>query len=74
VAYLALAPKDRTSGDAYFAALDDVKAQGNLAIPLNLRNAPTKLMKELGYGKGYEMYSTDDLLPEALKGRKYYKK
>jgi len=74
VAYMALAPKDRTSGDAYFAALDDVKAQGNLAIPLNLRNAPTKLMKELGYGKGYEMYSTDDLLPEALKGRKYYKK
>ncbi len=68
VAYLALAPKDRTSGDAYFAALEDVKAQGNLAIPLNLRNAPTKLMKELGYGKGYEMYSTDDLLPEALKG------
>ncbi|MBI1279128.1 MAG: AAA family ATPase [Anaerolineaceae bacterium] len=74
VAYLALAPKDRTSGDAYFAALEDVKAQGNLPIPLNLRNAPTKLMKDLGYGKGYEMYSTDDLLPEALKGRKYYKK
>ncbi len=74
VAYMAMAPKDRTSGDAYFAALDDVKGQGNLPIPLNLRNAPTKLMKELGYGKGYEMYSTDDLLPEALKGRKYYKK
>jgi putative ATPase len=74
VAYLALAPKDRTAGDAYFAALDDVKEKGNLAIPLNLRNAPTKLMKELGYGKDYEMYSTDDLLPEALKGRKYYKK
>jgi putative ATPase len=74
VAYMALAPKDRTSGDAYFAALEDVKGQGNLPIPLNLRNAPTKLMKELGYGKGYDMYSTDDLLPEALKGRKYYKK
>ncbi len=73
-AYMAMAPKDRTSGDAYFAALEDVKGQGNLPIPLNLRNAPTKLMKELGYGKGYEMYSTDDLLPEALKGRKYYKK
>ncbi|MEZ4667966.1 MAG: replication-associated recombination protein A [Anaerolineae bacterium] len=73
-AYMALSPKDRTAGDAYFAALDDVKAQGNLSIPLNLRNAPTKLMKELGYGKGYEMYSTDDLLPEELKGRKYYKK
>ncbi len=74
VAYMALAPKDRTAGDAYFAALEDVKAQGNVPIPLNLRNAPTKLMKELGYGKGYEMYSTDDLLPDALKGKKYYKK
>lgn len=73
-AYMALAPKDRTAGDAYFAALDDVKGRGNLPIPFNLRNAPTKLMKELGYGKGYEMYSTDDLLPEELKGRKYYKK
>lgn len=73
-AYMAMAPKDRTSGDAFFAALEDVKAHGNLPIPLNLRNAPTKLMKELGYGKGYEMYPTDDLLPEALKGRKYYKK
>jgi len=73
-AYMALAPKDRMSGDAYFAALEDVKQHGNLPIPMQLRNAPTKLMKELGYGKGYEMYSTDDLLPEGLKGRKYYKK
>lgn len=72
--YMALAPKDRSAGDAYFTALDDVRQHGNLSIPLNLRNAPTKLMKELGYGKGYEMYTTDDLLPETLKGRKYYKK
>lgn len=72
--YMALAPKDRTAGDAYFAALEDVKQEGNLPIPMQLRNAPTKLMKELGYGKGYEMYTTDDLLPEKLKGRKYYKK
>ena len=63
--YMALAPKDRSAGDAYFTALDDVRQHGNLSIPLNLRNAPTKLMKELGYGKGYEMYTTDDLLPEA---------
>lgn len=55
--YMALAPKDRTAGDAYFAALEDVKQHGNLPIPLQLRNAPTRLMKELGYGKGYEMYS-----------------
>ncbi len=72
--YLALAPKDRTSGDAYFAALDDVNKLGNLPIPLNLRNAPTKLMKELGYSKGYEQYTDADLLPEKLKGRKYYRK
>ncbi len=72
--YLALAPKDRASGDAYWAALDDVKKLGNLPIPMPLRNAPTKLMKDLGYGKGYEQYTTDDLLPEGLKGRKYYKK
>lgn len=74
VVYLALAPKDRSSGDAYWAALDDVKKLGNLPIPMPLRNAPTKLMKDLGYGKGYEQYTTDDLLPEGLKGRKYYKK
>jgi putative ATPase len=73
-AYLALAPKDRTAGDAYFAALEDVTSKGNLPIPLNLRNAPTKLMKELGYGKGYQQYTTDDLLPEALQGRVYYRK
>ena len=72
--YMALAPKDRSSGDAYFAALDDVKQQGNLPIPMNLRNAPTRLMKELGYGKGYEMYSEESLLPQALKDKKYYKK
>ncbi len=72
--YMALAPKDRTSGDAFFAALEDVNQHGNLPIPLQLRNAPTKLMKNLGYGKGYEMYSEDDLLPEGLKGKKYYKK
>lgn len=73
VVYLALAPKDRSAYDAYMAALADVKTYGNLPIPLNLRNAPTKLMKEIGYGKGYEMYTKEDLLPEKLRGRKYYK-
>ncbi len=72
--YLALAPKDRTAGDAYFAALEDVKQRGNLPIPLNLRNAPTRLMRELGYGRGYEAYTDADLLPEPLKGRRYYRK
>jgi putative ATPase len=71
--YLATAKKDRAAGDAYFAALEDVKLHGNLPIPLNLRNAPTKLMKDLGYGKGYEMYSEESLLPEKLKNKRYYK-
>lgn len=72
VVYLASAKKDRSAYNAYFSAVDDVKKFGNLPIPLNLRNAPTKLMKELGYGKGYDKYTKEDLLPEKLKGRKYY--
>lgn len=68
--YLALANKDRTAYDAYFAALDDVKKHGNLDIPLFLRNAPTKLMQELGYGKG----DHDSFLPTRLKGKRYYKR
>jgi putative ATPase len=55
------------------AAMEDVKQYGNLPIPLNLRNAPTKLMKELNYGKGYERYTTEDLLPDKLRGKKYLK-
>lgn len=72
-AYLAQAKKSRASYDAYFAALRDVDKLGNLAIPMNLRNAPTKLMKELGYGKGYEAYTDESLLPDELKGKKYLK-
>ncbi|MBP6989246.1 replication-associated recombination protein A, partial [Candidatus Shapirobacteria bacterium] len=52
VVYLAKSPKDRTAYDGFMAALADVKTYGNLPIPMNLRNAPTKLMKEIGYGKG----------------------
>lgn len=74
VAYLALAKKSRESYDSYFAALDDVKQYGNLPIPLKIRNAPTKLMKELNYGKGYEMYSKESYLPDKIKDRMYYKK
>lgn len=70
--YLASAPKNRTAYDAYFMALDDVAEHGNLPIPLHLRNAPTKLMKELGYGDGYQMYGEQNRLPEKLKGRAYY--
>lgn len=84
VAYLAQCKKDRRSYDAVFEALDDVKKFGNLPIPLRIRNAPTKLMKDLKYGKGYEMYpekshgdhgagDEESYLPEKLKKKKYLK-
>jgi putative ATPase len=72
VAYLANCKKDRSAYEALNAALDDVKKFGNLPVPMNLRNAPTKLMKESGYGKSYEKYTNEDLMPEKLKGRKYF--
>ncbi|MES2623555.1 MAG: replication-associated recombination protein A [Patescibacteria group bacterium] len=72
VVYLSLAPKSKASYYAYNAALKDAKEYGNLSIPMNLRNAPTKLMKDIGYGEGYEKYTADDLLPEELKGKRYY--
>ncbi|MDO8474539.1 MAG: replication-associated recombination protein A [bacterium] len=71
VAYLCGCKKDRSANDAYFKAMEDVKAYGNLPVPLKLRNAETKLMEELEYGKGYEKYAKDDFLPEKLKGKKY---
>jgi putative ATPase len=75
VAYLAQCKKDRSAHDAYFMALRDVESFGNLPIPLELRNAPTKLMKELNYGKGYQMYPDKEknLLPEKLNKKKYLK-
>jgi putative ATPase len=73
VAYLAGCKKDRRAYNAIFAALDDVKEFGNLAIPLKIRNAPTKLMKDLKYGKGYEQYDKQSYLPEELQGKKYLK-
>jgi putative ATPase len=73
VAYLSNCAKDRSAYEAYKTALDDAKRHGNLPVPNNLRNAPTKLMKEIGYGEGYELYSNEDFLPEKLKGKKYLK-
>ena len=73
VCYLALAPKSKASYLAYFDAMDDVKMLGNLPIPMNIRNAPTKLMKDLGYGKGYAKYTKECLLPDRLKDKKYLK-
>ncbi len=74
VVYLCLAKKDRSAYDAYFAALDDVKKYGNLPIPLKIRNAPTQLMKDLDYGKGYRAYTSESYLPDKLKGKTYYNK
>lgn len=71
VAYLSQCKKDRSAYDALRAAQEDARAYGNLPVPLKIRNAPTKLMKELGYGEGYEAYTNEDLLPEKLKKRKY---
>ncbi|MFZ3301905.1 MAG: replication-associated recombination protein A [Microgenomates group bacterium] len=73
VVYLASAKKNRSSYDALNLAMSDVEVFGNLPIPLNLRNPVTKLMKNAGYGKGYEMYNKETLLPSRLKDKKYYK-
>lgn len=72
VAYLANCKKDRSAYNALRAAQQDVKTFGNLPVPLKIRNASTKLMGDLGYGKGYEKYDTNDYLPEELKGKKYF--
>ncbi len=73
VAYLAKSPKNRSAYDALRLAQADIHTFGNLPIPLNLRNAPTQLMKDIGYGKDYQMYSRESLLPEKLKNKKYLK-
>jgi len=72
--YLALAKKDRSSYDAYFAVLEDVKKLGNLPIPMKIRNAPTKLMKELNYGKNYKPYDKESYLPDKIKDKKYLRR
>lgn len=73
VAYLSQAGKEKRVYEAYNAALADAKEYGNLPVPMSLRNAPTKLMKDIGYGEGYEKYTKEDLLPEKLKDKKYLK-
>lgn len=71
-AYLAEAKKDRSAYDALRAAQEDVERHGNLPIPMKIRNAPTRLMEDLGYGKGYEMYDTESYMPEKLKNTRYF--
>lgn len=71
VAYLANAPKDRSSTHAFGKAMEDAGKFGNLPVPMQIRNAPTRLMKDLGYGKKGEN-EPDDLMPEKLAGRDYF--
>lgn len=72
VAYLSKAQKDRSAYEALRAAQEDARAYGNLPIPLKIRNAATKLLDDLGYGKDYKKYDSDSYLPEKLDKRKYF--
>jgi putative ATPase len=78
--FMACAPKSNAVYKAYGSAMDDARALGTLEVPLHLRNAPTKLMKELGYGKGYR-YAHDEPgalaqgqahFPDGVEPRVYY--
>lgn len=71
-AYLANAAKDRSANDAIVAAMEDAKKYGNLPVPMKIRNAPTKLMKGLGYGKDEGNDPEGDLMPAKLRGKKYF--
>jgi putative ATPase len=80
VVFMASAAKSNAVYAAYNAAMEDAKSLGSLEVPLHLRNAPTKLMKEIGYGKGYR-YAHDEpdayaagerYFPDAMPDRRYY--
>ena len=77
--YLATAPKSNRVYEAFGRATDAAAEHPTAAVPLHIRNAPTKLMEELGYGAGYkyahayeDAYVPQDYLPEALRGAKWY--
>lgn len=77
--YLATAPKSNAVYTAFGKVKETVKSTGSLPVPFHIRNAPTKLMKEMGYGKGYKYahdykdgYVPQDYLPESLKGKYFY--
>jgi len=72
VIYLSECKKDRSSKEAYMKAVADVDKYRGLSIPMELRNPTTKLTEDIGYGKDYDKYIEKDLLPDKLKGRKYY--
>ncbi len=71
--YMCKSPKIRKVYDAIEKALEDAETYKNIPVPLHLRNAPTALMKNLGYGKDYEKYPKNgSCMPKELKGRKYF--
>jgi putative ATPase len=82
--FLATAKKSTASTEALFAAMEDIDIQNLDPIPLHMRNASNKVMKNLGYGKGHVRYAwkeeqkgnkvEQEYLPANLKGKKYYKK
>jgi putative ATPase len=78
--YLATSPKSNSAYSAIDEALAEVKISGHLPVPLHLRNAPTKLMKQLGYGEEYKYahsfegnFVDQDFLPEKIKDKRFYK-
>jgi len=77
--YLATSPKSNSSYMAIDEAIGKVRSEGDLPVPLNIRNAPTKLMKNLGYGKDYKYahsykgnFVPDNFLPDEIKGTVFY--
>ena len=77
--YLASSPKSNRAYKAIDLAIEKVKQTGNLQVPIHLRNAPTKLMKVLGYGKGYQyahdfknQFVDQEFLPDEISGTKFY--
>jgi putative ATPase len=77
--YLATSPKSNSAYEAIGNALAEVKESGDLPVPLHLRNAPTKLMKQLGYGDNYKYshgyqgnFADQDFLPEKIRTKKLY--
>ena len=80
VVYMSMAPKSNAMDVAYMEAKQDALKQLDEPVPLNIRNAPTNLMKDLGYGKGYQ-YAHDyeakltsmQCLPDSLLGREYFR-
>jgi putative ATPase len=77
--YLASSAKSNASYEAIEAALDAIRKEGDLPVPLHIRNAPTRLMKDLGYGKNYayshsyeKNFSPQEYLPDQIAGTKFY--